>query len=142
MFFNELTRDFRDLTPNSLEAKIRSTVECTLPALSFIIEYCRGYSVVAKKELTSVIKVTLISQFKWNKVDVFGFQPSLDHALSLFPIYVKYSEVYNLFSKFFISVLKNLQSQIGTEFTKNAMHIFFQVALKWVDLIWGVWIFI
>lgn len=74
MFFNELTRDFRDLTPNSLEAKVRSTVECTLPALSFIVEYCRGYSIVAKKELTSVIKVTFTPySFNRNKVDMFDF---------------------------------------------------------------------
>ncbi|XP_066246202.1 exportin-6 [Euwallacea similis] len=112
IFFNEITRDFRDLTPSSLEAKVRATVEGVLPTLSHMIEYCRGYPLGARKELTSAIK------------------PTLDHALLLFPVYVKYSEVYSLFSRFFISVLKNLQSQIGMEFTKTAMAIFFQVAVS------------
>ncbi|XP_050298524.1 exportin-6-A-like [Anthonomus grandis grandis] len=111
LFFNDLTRDFRDLVPNTVETKVHATVQTALPALSHVIDYCRGFPVIAKKELTLAIK------------------PTLDHALLLFPVYVKYAETHNVFSQFFMSVLKNLQSQIGAEFTKNAMHIFLQVAV-------------
>ncbi|KAL1498173.1 hypothetical protein ABEB36_009014 [Hypothenemus hampei] len=112
VFIDNLTQDFRDLTPTSAESKIRIVVEKVLPSVIHIIEYCRGYPLGAKKELAS------------------GLKSVLDHALLLFPFYVKYPDIYAVISKFFVSVLKNLQSQIGIEFTKNAMHIFLQVAVS------------
>ncbi|KAF7269338.1 hypothetical protein GWI33_017631 [Rhynchophorus ferrugineus] len=112
IFFDGITSDFKELTCNSTEAKVCSVVVEVLPALSHVIEYCRGFPIIAKRELTSAIKTTL------------------DHALVLFPTYMRYTEVHNIFSKFFISVLKNLQSQIGSEFTKNAIQVFLQVAIS------------
>ncbi|XP_030758798.1 exportin-6-A-like [Sitophilus oryzae] len=112
MYFTEMTRDFKELEVNSTANKVCGVVMEVLPALSHVIEYCRGFPVGAKRELTSAIK------------------PTLDHALYLFPTYMRYSEVHKIFSRFFISVLKNLQSQIGAEFTKNAIQVFLQVAIS------------
>ncbi|CAG9773890.1 unnamed protein product [Ceutorhynchus assimilis] len=112
LFFDELTRDFRNLNHSSPEDTVRAVVTNTLPALSLIIKYCRSFNVGAKKELINAIK------------------PTLDQALVLFPIYVKYIDVYVIFSKFFMSVLKNVQSQIGLNYTKQAMQVFFQVAVS------------
>lgn len=60
MYFNELTKDFRNLVPDNREEKVKPTVEKLLPALSHIIEYCRGFPLVSKKELTNAIKVEVL----------------------------------------------------------------------------------
>ncbi|XP_019758568.2 exportin-6 [Dendroctonus ponderosae] len=109
-FLKELSADFRSLTPKTAEVKVIETVH-VLPALAHLIEYCRCYPLVSKKELAS------------------GIEPILTHSMVLFPTYVKYSQVHDAFPQFFNSILRNLQSQIGPDFTKNAMNIFFQVAV-------------
>ncbi|XP_060521538.1 exportin-6-B [Cylas formicarius] len=111
-FFNDFTGDFRLLTPTTPENRLGDVVRRLLPSLAHVVEYCRGFSVAAKGELTCALG------------------PTLDHALSLFPTYVKYATVHEEFSHFFIAALKNLQAQIGLEFTKNAIQVFLQVAIS------------
>ncbi|KAH1026039.1 hypothetical protein HUJ05_010628 [Dendroctonus ponderosae] len=54
-FLKELSADFRSLTPKTAEVKVIETVH-VLPALAHLIEYCRCYPLVSKKELASGIE--------------------------------------------------------------------------------------
>lgn len=66
--------------------------------------------------------------FSFTEVD--DFQSTIEHALFLFPHYVKYPEVSNHILILFLNVLSVLQQQIGVEGTKNAVQVFLQVAVR------------
>ncbi|KAG5885493.1 Exportin-6 [Gonioctena quinquepunctata] len=111
-FFDSLTKDFRELSPNMQEERVRHVVEKVLPSLSHIIENCRHFPMVSKKLLATTIR------------------PTIHHALYLFPPFVKYKEISNHILVFFLNVIGVLQQQIGLEETKNAVQVFLQVTMS------------
>lgn len=59
-FLKDLSADFVSLTPKTAEGKVIETVH-VLPALAHLIEYCRCYPLVSKKELAIGIEVIIKS---------------------------------------------------------------------------------
>lgn len=111
-FFDTLTRDFKELSPSSGESRVNEVVAKVLPALAHIVKFCKDFPMNSKKLLTTAVK------------------PTFEHALVLFPFYVKYTEVSNHFLVFFLNVLGVLQQQLGIESTRNAVQVFLQVAVS------------
>ncbi|KAJ8947794.1 hypothetical protein NQ318_019466 [Aromia moschata] len=112
MFFDNLTKEFRELSPNINEGRALDVVDNILPSLSSIIEHCKNYPLASKKLLYIAIK------------------PTIEHALFLLPSFVKYTEISNHMLLFFLNVLGVLQQQLGVDGTKNAVQIFLQVAVS------------
>lgn len=113
VFFDSLTKDFRELSVNLMnESRITETVGNVLPALSHIVEYCKNFPMASKRLLCNSIK------------------SCFDHALILFPGYVKYNQISNHFLNFFLNVLGVLQQHLGVESTKVAVEVFLQVAVS------------
>lgn len=57
LFFDTLTKNYRELTPNSNEETVKQVVVSTLPCLSQIIDFCKHHSSSSKKLLHSGIHV-------------------------------------------------------------------------------------
>lgn len=58
VFFDTLTKNFRELTPNTNQDTVKQVVVSTLPCLSQIIEYCKHHSSSSKKLVHSGIQVS------------------------------------------------------------------------------------
>jgi hypothetical protein len=97
-----LTWGFRDLAPSNDEGRVRQATETVLPALSHVVDFCKDFPIASKKKLFLAIKSTI------------------EHAVILFPVYAKYSEISNCILIFFLNVLRVLQQQLGVEGTKSA----------------------
>lgn len=57
VFFDTLTKNFRELTPNTNTEHVKQVVLSTLPCLSQIVEYCKHHSSSSKKLVFSGIQV-------------------------------------------------------------------------------------
>ncbi|XP_023020105.2 exportin ellipsoid body open [Leptinotarsa decemlineata] len=112
VFFENLTKDFRELSSSTHEERARHIVERVLPSLSCIIENCRHFPMASKKLLTAAIK------------------PTVQQALYLFPSFVRYKEISNHILNFFLNVIGVLQQQLGIEDTKNAVQVFLQITMQ------------
>ncbi|KAK9883135.1 hypothetical protein WA026_001329 [Henosepilachna vigintioctopunctata] len=112
VFFDNITKDFRILTSTTEEQRVREVCDNTLNALSHIIDFCKHFSNSSKKLLYLALK------------------NAIDHALAVFPAYVKYSEVSQNILVLFVNVLGVLQQQLGMEGTKQAVNVFLQVAVN------------
>lgn len=111
-FFEQLTKDFRELALDAREDRVQTVVESVLPSLSVIIESCRHFPIASKKLLTVALK------------------PTIQHGLFLFPSLVRYKEVSNHVLTFFLNVMGVLQQQLGVDDTKNAVQVFMQVTMN------------
>ncbi|CAH1116071.1 unnamed protein product [Phaedon cochleariae] len=111
-FFDRLTNDFRSLSPITPEESVRTVVERTLPSLSIITENCQNLPMASKKLMAAAIR------------------PTVQHALYLFPTFVRYKEISNHILIFFLNVMGVLQQQLGVEDTKNAVQVFLQVTMN------------
>lgn len=111
-FFENLTRDFRQLCVNTEEGKIRDVTLQVFPALAQLIDFCKNLPNMSKKLLFIALKSTI------------------EHALDLFPSYVRYPEVVLNILDFFISVLEVLQQHLGVDGTQHAVKVFLQVAVS------------
>lgn len=109
-FFENLTKDFRDLNLDSREDRIQHVIENTLPSLSVIVESCRHFPIASKKLLSIALK------------------PTIHHGLYMFPILVRGKEASNYVLTFFLRVMAVLQQQLGIDETKNAVQVFMQVS--------------
>lgn len=112
VFFDTLTKNFRELTPDNNVEDIKQVALSTLPCLSRIVEYCKHHSSSSKKLVHS------------------GIQSTIQHALTLFSQYSDCPEVSNTILELFLVVLDVLQQQLGLEFTKVAIQVFLDVAVK------------
>ncbi|KAL3272659.1 hypothetical protein HHI36_014124 [Cryptolaemus montrouzieri] len=112
IFFDNLTKDFRLLTATTEEQRVRDISENTLNCLSHVVDFCKHFSNSSKRLLYLAIK------------------SSVEHALLVFPAYVKYQEVSQNILGLFINVLGVLQQQMGIDGTKNAVNVFLQVAVN------------
>ncbi|KAJ8970467.1 hypothetical protein NQ317_009441, partial [Molorchus minor] len=111
-FFENLTREFRELTPTTSEGKVLEVAQRILPSLSNIVEHCKNFPLASKRLLFAVIK------------------PTIEHTLLLLPNYVTFNEISNHMLTFFLNVLGVFQQQLGVEGTKSAVDVFLQVAVR------------
>lgn len=58
VFFDTLTKEFRELGPHTPESKVREVVSSTLPSLTHIIEFAKNYPLQSKKLLYVSLKVS------------------------------------------------------------------------------------
>lgn len=58
VFFDMLTKEFRELGPHTPESKVREVVSSTLPSLTHIIEFAKNYPLQSKKLLYVSLKVS------------------------------------------------------------------------------------
>lgn len=57
LYFDTLTREFRELTTTSDETKVKRVVETTLPILAYSVDYSKKFTNASKKLLCAAIKV-------------------------------------------------------------------------------------
>lgn len=58
LYFDALTRDFRELNGTGEGGKIKRIVETTLPVLAYCIDYSKKFPNASKKLLCAAIKVS------------------------------------------------------------------------------------
>lgn len=58
LYFDALTRDFRELTPSTKEVKVKKIADGTLPVLAHTVEYSKKFTNASKKLLCGAIKVS------------------------------------------------------------------------------------
>lgn len=72
--------------------------------------------------------------FFLNSINLF-LQPTIEHALQLFPSFIKYPDVADQILALFLNVLSILQQHVGEEGTKHAIQVFLQVAIRYFSTI-------
>ncbi|XP_018332327.1 exportin-6-B isoform X2 [Agrilus planipennis] len=112
VFFDKITKDFRELSNDTYENKVREVVGSTLPSLAHVIQFSKNHPNSSKKLL------------------YMGLKASIDHALDLFPEYAKYPEVSDNILALFLEVLGVLQQQFGVENTRRSVEVFLEVAIS------------
>lgn len=135
VYFDCLTKEFRELGVNGEEMRVREVVCRTLPILTHVVEYCKKFSNASKRLLWLAMKVLVVScHFFLNSINLF-LQPTIEHALQLFPSFIKYPDVADQILALFLNVLSILQQHVGEEGTKHAIQVFLQVAIRYFSTI-------
>lgn len=60
LYFDTLTKEFRELNNTSEEAKMKRVIENTLPVLAYCVDYSKKFTNVSKKLLCAAVKVNII----------------------------------------------------------------------------------